>query len=97
MNYLKFEWDEAKDKTNISKHGISFEEARSTFYDEQAIQYADPEHSENENRFLLLGLSADLKTLVVSHCFREQDTIVRIISARKADKSEQKAYWSKRT
>ena len=97
MNYLEFEWDEEKGKANIRKHGVSFEEARSAFYDEQAIQYYDPESSEDEDRFLLLGLSADLKTLVVSHCFREEDTLIRIISARKADNSEQSVYWSKRT
>ena len=95
MSYLEFEWDEEKNKANIRKHGVSFKEACSTFYDEEAIRYFDPENSEDEDRFLLLGLSADFKTLVVSHCFRKQDSYIRIISARKADKSEQKVYWSR--
>jgi len=96
MNQLDFEWDKKKDKANIKKHGISFEEARTAFYDESAIQFFDPEHSEDEDRFLLLGSSFNLKTLVVCHCFREEETIIRIISARKADKDEEQYYWSER-
>lgn len=96
MKQLKFEWDNKKDKTNAKKHGVSFDEARTVFYDEYAIQFYDPEHSESEDRFLLLGMSFKLNTLVVCHCFRQDETIVRIISARKADKGEEKIYWSKR-
>jgi len=96
MKILEFEWDTKKDKSNTKKHGVSFEEARTAFYDEYAIQFFDPEHSESEDRFLLLGSSFKLKTLVVCHCFREEDTIIRIISARKADKDEERYYWSER-
>ncbi len=96
MNVLKFEWDKLKDKENIKKHKVSFEEAKTVFYDEFAIQFYDPEHSEDEDRFILLGTSFKLNTLVVCHCFREEETKVRIISARKADSDEQEAYWGKR-
>ena len=96
MKTLKFEWDKKKDKVNCKKHGVSFDEARTVFYDEYAIQFFDPEHSESEDRFLLLGTSIKLKTLVVCHCFRQNETIVRIISARKADKDEEQVYWSSR-
>jgi hypothetical protein len=96
MKHLEFEWDNTKEKANIKKHGISFEEARTTFYDENAMQFFDPDHSENEDRFILLGTSYKLNTLVVCHCLREKETIVRIISARKADSDETKAYWDYR-
>ena len=96
MNQLEFEWDDRKDKANTKKHGVSFDEARTVFYDEYAIQFFDPEHSESENRFILLGTSFKLKTLVVCHCFRQEETVVRIISARKADKDEEQVYWSER-
>jgi len=96
MKKLEFEWDNKKNKINTKKHGVSFEEARTVFYDEYAIQFFDPEHSEIEVRFLLLGMSFKLKTLVVCHCFRQEETIVRIISARKADKDEEQVYWSYR-
>ena len=96
MNRLKFEWDKKKDKSNIKKHDVSFEEALTVFYDEYAIQFYDPEHSESEDRLILLGISFILNTLVVCHYFREEETTIRIISARKADKDEQQAYWSKR-
>ncbi len=96
MKELKFEWDVNKDKKNAKKHGISFDEARTVFYDENAIEFFDPEHSNSEDRFILLGNSFKTNTLVVCHCFREQQTKVRIISARKANKQEQKAYWKYR-
>lgn len=96
MREFKFEWDESKNKKNIKKHKISFEEAQSAFHDEYAIQFYDPDHSEDEDRFLLLGTSFKLNTLVVCHCFRKEEMIVRIISARKADKEETQVYWSKR-
>jgi uncharacterized protein len=90
---LTFEWDKRKEKLNIKKHGVSFEEARSAFYDENAIQYLDPDHSEEEERFILLGISYKLRALVVCHCVRESDIVIRIISARKADNGEEKEYW----
>jgi uncharacterized DUF497 family protein len=93
MNGLRFKWDKKKEKINIKKHGISFEEARSVFYDEKAIQFFDPDHSEDEDRFILLGISFKLRILVVCHCFRESKIVVRLVSARKADKDEQKEYW----
>jgi uncharacterized DUF497 family protein len=92
MTSIHFEWDEAKAATNLSKHGISFEEARTVFYDEQARLICDPDHSENEDRFILLGLSSTLKILIVCHCYRGDDNIIRIISARKAATQEIKAY-----
>ena len=96
MKQLEFEWDKKKEKTNAKKHGVSFDEARTVFYDEQAIQFFDPEHSDEEDRFILLGTSFKLKTLVVCHCFREDETKIRIISARKADSEEEQVYWSNR-
>ena len=96
MKQLEFEWDKNKEKTNAKKHGVSFDEARTVFYDEQAIQFFDPEHSDEEDRFILLGTSFKLKTLVVCHCFREDETKIRIISARKADSEEEQVYWSNR-
>ena len=92
MSKLVFEWDERKSRANASKHGVTFEEAYSVFKDENAIQYFDPDHSEDEDRFILLGVSAKLRVVVVCHCFRESELVIRIISARKASKSEQKNY-----
>ncbi len=96
MNELRFEWDKRKEKANIKKHGVSFNEARAVFYDENAMQFFDPDNSENEDRFILLGISFKLRILIVCHCFRESETIVRIISARKADSDEEKEYWRHR-
>jgi len=93
MKELRFEWDDRKEKTNIKKHGISFDEARTVFYDENAVQFFNPDHSEDEDRFILLGISFKLRALVVGHCFRKSETVVRIISARKADKDEERVYW----
>lgn len=93
MKELRFEWDDKKEKTNIKKHGVSFDEARTVFYDENAVQFFDPDHSEDEDRFILLGISFKLRALVVCHCFRKSETVVRIISARKADKDEERVYW----
>ena len=92
MKPLRFTWDKSKSKANQKKHGISFEEAQTVFFDENAIEYFDPDHSESEDRFLLLGLSSSLRTLVVSHCYRKRESLIRIISARKATKKEQKVY-----
>jgi len=96
MDQLLFEWDKRKENANIKKHGISFEEARTSFYDENAIQFFDPDHSDEEDCFILLGVSHKLSALVVCHCFKEEETTVRIISARKADKDEANFYWSHR-
>ena len=92
MKRLIFEWDKEKEKANVKKHSISFEEARTTFYDENAIQFFDPDHSEDEDRFILLGFSNQFRLLVVCHCYREEEEVIRLISARKATKSEQKMY-----
>ena len=96
MSELRFEWDGKKNRANIKKHGISFEEAQSTFKDEHAIQFFDPDHSASEDRFILLGISATLRVVVVCHCFREDALVVRVISARKADQSEERDYWEAR-
>ena len=93
---LQFEWDTGKALANQAKHGISFDEARTVFFDEKAIQFFDPDHSEDEDRFILLGLSFKLQTLVVCHCFRESETVVRLFSARKADRDEEQEYWRRR-
>lgn len=97
MNTLRFEWDHAKNRTNIKKHNVSFVEAKSAFYDEQAIVFPDPDHSDDEERFILLGLSEKARILVVCHCFRMRETVIRIISARKADAEEECDYWSSRS
>ncbi len=96
MKELRFEWDKRKNSGNLRKHGISFEEARTVFHDESAIQYDDPDHSEDEDRFILLGMSFKLRALVVCHCYREKDMVIRVISARKADKREAREYWESR-
>ena len=92
MDELRFDWDPNKAKTNIEKHGISFEEATTVFADEQAVLFDDPDHSEDENRSILLGFSAMAKMLIVCHCLREEGNVIRIISARKATKTEEKQY-----
>jgi uncharacterized protein len=92
MHDLEFAWDEAKDRENRKKHGVAFEEAKTVFYDENAVQYFDPDHSDQEDRFIMLGMSFKLRVLVVCHCYREGETTIRLISARKADKDERRAY-----
>lgn len=92
MSELRFEWDEAKASANARKHGVTFEEARSAFFDEQAQLIDDPDHSQDEERFVLLGLSNKLRLLVVSHCYRSRDNVIRIISARKATARESRSY-----
>ena len=87
-----FVWDENKAEINIRKHGVSFPEAQSVFDDYDALQIYDPDHSEEEDRFILLGMSSALRVLVVCHCFRENDEQIRIISARKATKNEKSTY-----
>ena len=92
MDTIRFEWDENKNTINRQKHKISFEEAKTVFYDENALLIDDPDHSKTEDRFILLGLSREAKLLVVCHCYRQSDTVIRIISARKATKTEAKYY-----
>lgn len=87
-----FDWDESKNLINQNKHGIDFAEASSVFYDERAILFDDPEHSEDEERFLLLGMSQNANVCIVCHCYRESDTVIRIISARKATRKELDRY-----
>jgi len=91
MSDLRFEWDERKNASNKRKHGVSFEEAETVFYDDRAVLRDDPD-KEEEDRFILLGLSAGLRTLVVCHCYREGDSVIRIISARKAHREERRDY-----
>ena len=92
MTSISFSWDDRKNIANQKKHRISFEEAQSVFFDEYAIEYYDPDHSESEDRFLMLGLNYQVQVLVVSYTLREDGTEIRIISARKATRREQKAY-----
>ncbi len=92
MAELRFEWDERKNLLNRRKHGVSFEEAQTVFFDDRALFIDDPDHSQGEERFLLLGLSAVLRTLAVCHCYRQKDDVIRIISARKADRAEREEY-----
>lgn len=92
MDMIKFEWDENKNQTNQRKHGISFEEAKTVFYDEYAILFDDPEHSAEEDRFLIIGITGTEKICIVSHCYRGNEGTIRIISARKATKNEKKIY-----
>jgi hypothetical protein len=96
MKEIEFEWDEDKNEINKSKHNISFEEAQSVFYDEEALLIADPEHSQDEERFIILGFSNKANLLIVCHCYREKDLVIRIISARKATKTETKVYENAR-
>jgi uncharacterized DUF497 family protein len=92
---IRFEWDEKKHALNRRKHGIPFTEAQTAFADENGLLLDDPDHSHYEDRFILLGLSSNLRLLVISHTYRRSDAIVRIISARKATRSEQEQYWSR--
>lgn len=89
---MRFEWDENKARINRKKHGVSFEEAETVFYDASALVIDDPEHSDSEDRFIILGMSGSARLLVVCHCLRESETVIRIISARKATKTESSYY-----
>jgi len=93
---VSFAWDSRKNATNTRKHGVSFVEAQTVFYDEYAIRYFDPDHSEDEDRFLMLEMSSRLRVLIVSHCYMEGDAVIRIISARNAAKGEEETYWRER-
>ena len=92
MSNLNFEWDAHKAAANAKKHGVSFEEAKSVFVDERAKLINDPDHSGDEDRFVLLGLSGALRLLLVCHCYRGDGNVIRIISARKASAKESKSY-----
>lgn len=89
---MRFEWDPRKNRTNQRIHCVSFEEAQTVFLDDHALLIDDPDHSDQEDRFVLLGLSSALRTLVVCHCYRHDGDVIRIISARKADRSERAMY-----
>ena len=98
MVELRFEWDADKNRQNQRKHGVSFEEAETVFTDERALLLSDPDHSVDEARFILLGLSTTLRVLLVFHCYRAEGDVIRVISARKALRSEREQYlrrWSK--
>jgi uncharacterized protein len=92
MSTLRFEWDDRKAAANLKKHGVSFDEARTVFVDERAKLIDDPDHSEDEERFVLLGLSSALRLLLVCHCYRSDGGVIRIISARKANAREIRSY-----
>jgi uncharacterized DUF497 family protein len=97
VSSLRFQWDPRKSAANKRKHGVSFDEARTVFTDEHALLIDDPDHSEDEERFILLGLSSALRVLVVCHCYREEGDSIRIISARRAAPSEQATYTERWT
>ena len=92
MSELRFEWDSRKSASNVRKHGVSFTEAQTVFLDERALLISDPDHSDDEERFVLLGLSARLRVLVVVHCYRTEEEVIRIVSARRATRTERKEY-----
>lgn len=93
--HIRFEWDAAKALSNEGKHGVSFDEAGTVFYDENGIFIADPDISEGEERFLLIGMSSNPRELVVCHCYRKTDSVIRIISARRATRHERAQYWER--
>lgn len=92
MKPLRFEWNERKNDSNRRKHGVSFEDAETAFADENALYLVDPDHSDEEERYLLLGLSASVRVLIVSHAYRSRESIIRIISARLANRRERAQY-----
>ncbi len=94
MEALKFEWDPNKNEINKKKHGLSFETAREVFYDEFALLFDDPDHSADEDRFLIIGSIKSSKVCIVSHCYRDNGSCIRIISARPATRNEQRVYYS---
>ena len=93
MEAITFSWNDQKNRSNQKKHGVSFEEAQTVFFDEQALEYYDPDHSANEDRYLMLGLGYRLRLLVVSYALRRKGSEIRIISVRKATKKEQRTYF----
>jgi len=95
MSDVRFKWDEKKHSVNKRKHGVSFTEGQTAFADENGLLIDDPDHSDDEERLILLGLSAKLRLLVVSHIYSDADLTIRIISVRKATSSEQEQYWKR--
>ena len=93
MDDIKFTWDKKKAKLNLKKHKVSFEEAVTSFHDGNARFMHDPDHSDAEDRYVLMGMSCSIRLLVIVHCYHENDSEIRIISARKADRHEEKQYW----
>jgi len=94
VSNIEFSWDSRKASGNQAKHGVSFEEAQTVFLDENARLLDDPDHSDDEDRFLLLGYSFQARCLIVSHCYRESPAVIRLISARRATPHEEKDYWT---
>ena len=92
MDFIRFEWDENKNEINKKKHGLSFEMAKEVFYDESAVLFDDPDHSAEEERFLIIGVIKTEQICIVSHCYRDNESCIRIISARRATKAERQAY-----
>ncbi len=92
---MRFEWDEEKSQANQKKHSVTFEEAQSVFFDENALLFDDPDHSEEEQRYLLLGFSVRIRVLLVVHCVREKEDVIRLISARRATRKECKVLSTK--
>ncbi len=90
---MDFAWDRRKARANLRKHGVSFEEAQTVFLDDTARLIDDPDHSDEEDRFVLLGYSFRARCLIVSHCYRESDSVIRLISARRATAPEEEVYW----
>ena len=95
MNDISFDWDDNKNILNQKKHGVSFEEAQTVFFDEEALLRDDPDHSLDEDRFIIMGMSITTRLLTVCHCYRESDSVIRIISARKATRSESEQYYNR--
>ena len=93
MSNIEFAWDRRKARSNLVKHGVSFEEAQTVFLDENARLIDDPDHSAEEERFVLVGYSFQARCLIVSHCYREPDSVIRLISARRATAHEEEVYW----
>ncbi len=93
MGNIEFAWDRRKARSNLAKHGVSFEEAQTVFLDESARLIDDPDHSREEERFVLMGYSFQARCLIVSHCYRESDSVIRLISARRATAHEEEVYW----
>ncbi len=92
MTKFAFAWDERKSRENERKHGVSFEEAQSVFFDDDALEFFDPDHSDEEDWFLLLGRSSRLRVLLICHCLRQSEQVIRIISARRATQKERSVY-----
>jgi uncharacterized DUF497 family protein len=95
MKRLRFDWDPRKAAANHRKHRVSFEEAQTVFFDEEALLISDPEHSDDEDRFVLVGISSGFRILTVCHTYRRRDELIRIISARRASRAERTEYERK--